>query len=491
MKKLLLAILIFTFAMPVSAMYDPNTSVSSDEASNHIMITSANDDAPRIMYWYGKVNQHFDLEKKQWSTDPDGVSGANLDKLEYCQKFYPNTVEVKEYKKEETDNWKNRGNLSQFKSTKMSYLCVQGEETIDEDNNNVEETETDQALISYIKILPEKDQALVKWISREEDSSYISYSLAPNVSPSAARNIRNNVDNSNDSVACPMDVKSCPNGTWVSRVAPDCQFAPCPNEIIETIIVKDDNLTTHHSLVLENLQPGRVYHFQIHSYAGTDNEELSKEYRFRTLLDKPLAIDNQVYQIKESADLLSRGESDPILEELKQLRNRVREQEMEIKYLNNLNEDLKKVSDKMKTALNEFITYGADENTLKLGEGERAAVIHSYKQAFEKLPSNEEELEDAIKIANGRYPSLSNDKAETKAKEEFKKIYKREADLNNEKDKAAIVVMAYGLRQKAENRNLESEKQGINTFKHIYKRTPANTQDWNIMQAITYSGATR
>ena len=63
--------------------------------------------------------------------------------------------------------------------------------------------------------------------------------------------------------------------------------------------------------------------------------------------------------------------------------------------------------------------------------------------------------------------------------------------MDNAKDNAAITVMAYGLRQKAENRSLESEKNGINTFESIYGCHPSSTEDWNIMQAITYSGATR
>ena len=63
--------------------------------------------------------------------------------------------------------------------------------------------------------------------------------------------------------------------------------------------------------------------------------------------------------------------------------------------------------------------------------------------------------------------------------------------MNNPNDNAAVTVMTYGLRQKAENRNLSSEKQGIKTFEHIYGYHPNSTEDWNIMQAITYSGATR
>jgi len=31
-------------------------------------------------------------------------------------------------------------------------------------------------------------------------------------------------------VICAMDAKKCPDGSFVSRQAPDCKFAPCPNK---------------------------------------------------------------------------------------------------------------------------------------------------------------------------------------------------------------------------------------------------------------------
>jgi len=142
-------------------------------------------------------------------------------------------------------------------------------------------------------------------------------------------------------------------------------------------------------------------------------------------------------------------------------------------------------------ALNNFITYGVDANTQKLGAGERAAVINSYKAAFNKLPETEAELADVIKIANGRWPSITNQTAENQAKAQFQKIYKRIADMNDASDNAAVTIMAYGLRQKAENRNLNSEANGIKIFDAIYGHNPASTEDWNIMQAVTYSGASR
>ncbi len=82
---------------------------------------------PRIMYWYGKVNQHVD-NTGAWQTDTDGVSGANLDKLSYCKKWYPdlNIVAIEDYKNETIDTWRAAGNTGAYNSTKMSTKCVQG-----------------------------------------------------------------------------------------------------------------------------------------------------------------------------------------------------------------------------------------------------------------------------------------------------------------------------------------------------------------------------
>ena len=201
--------------------------------------------------------------------------------------------------------------------------------------------------------------------------------------------------------------------------------------------------------------------------------------------------DSQITQISANSKKLYENNSDQILSELKLLRDTVKEQQNEIKYLKSMANDLKNVSETMKNAINDFVTYGVDSNTVKLGAGERAAVINSYKAAFDKLPQTEAELNDTIKIANGRFPSVTSNKAEQLAKEQFYKIYNRVADMNNANDAAAIKVMAYGLRQKAENRNLNSEKAGIKIFKAIYGNTPKTTEDWNTMQAITYSGATK
>ena len=196
-------------------------------------------------------------------------------------------------------------------------------------------------------------------------------------------------------------------------------------------------------------------------------------------------------KIREKAQALHTDKIDELLAEIKELRSKVREQETKIKYLEKLVEGNEKLSQKTEDRLNAFIAYGVDDNTKRLGEGERAAVLHSYKSAFSKLPESEDELNDAILIANGRWPKGRNEGAEKQAKAEFKRIYKRDPNMDNKNDNAAITVIAYGLRQRAENRNLKSEEQGIKTFKHIYGHVPQTTEEWNIMQGITYSGASQ
>lgn len=139
-------------------------------------------------------------------------------------------------------------------------------------------------------------------------------------------------------------------------------------------------------------------------------------------------------------------------------------------------------------ALTNFIIYGT-ETTEILGAGERAGVLNSYKSAFGKLPKTENEWQDAVKIANGRWPSEKSEAALNKGKKEFKKVYLREPDMNNPNDNAAVTVITYGLRPS--DRNLNSEKAGILTFKHIYGYNPSSATDWDIARAIAYSGAVR
>lgn len=145
------------------------------------------------------------------------------------------------------------------------------------------------------------------------------------------------------------------------------------------------------------------------------------------------------------------------------------------------------ISEKINNWITNFVTYGT-QTTLSLGQGERAGVVNSYKSAFDNLPESEEDLQDIIKISNGRWPSKFNPLKEKEAEKSFKKIYLRNPDRNNPNDDAAVTIMAYGLRSK---RNLDSEKAAINSFEHIFKYSPNSATDWDTVRAIAYSGAKR
>lgn len=206
---------------------------------------------------------------------------------------------------------------------------------------------------------------------------------------------------------------------------------------------------------------------------------------------KEVVKDASIEKIVETSKLLSENKLDQILAELNELRNLVREQQSEIKYLRSLLGGLGQVTEAMKEMVNNFITYGVDDNTKKLGAGERAAVLHSYKKVFGKLPDEEGEMTEVIKIANGRWPAVVNQEAEAESAKIFERIYGRQPDLTDAHEAAAIKIMTYGLRQKAQNRNLYSEGRALRTFKAVFGRLPETTADWNILQAITYSGASR
>ena len=196
----------------------------------------------------------------------------------------------------------------------------------------------------------------------------------------------------------------------------------------------------------------------------------------------------QINKILNEAKYIFNGDASSAAQNRNKQRNENEENEIHNKYVARLIKGINGLMQSNITAFTNFILYGTETADI-LGAGERAGVINSYKSAFNKLPTTESEWQDAIKIANGRWPSEKSETTENNAKKEFKKVYKREANMENPNDNAAVTVIAYGLRPDV--RNLDNEKVGIKTFKHIYGYNPSSAIDWDIARAIAYSGATR
>ena len=158
-------------------------------------------------------------------------------------------------------------------------------------------------------------------------------------------------------------------------------------------------------------------------------------------------------------------------------------------YLFIINKAKRNLSENDKFSLASYIHEGS-QTTKILGAGERTGVLNSYLSVFGRLPETEADWQDVIKIANGRWPTERNSEAELLAnKSHFVKVYLREPNMDNANDNAAVTIITYGLRPA--DRNLDSEKVAIKTFKYIYGYNPSSAIDWDITRAIAYSGASR
>jgi len=188
------------------------------------------------------------------------------------------------------------------------------------------------------------------------------------------------------------------------------------------------------------------------------------------------------------AEISAKGNVNTLLASVNKTRNMIAERAAYGRYVQSLAQGVKNLTADNINSYTNFITYGS-ESTAKLGAGERAGVLNSYKTAFGKLPVSARDWQDVINIATGRWTAERNTAAENKAKALFRTIYRREADLTNKYDDAAVNVLAYGLLPA--ERNLTSERTAIKTFKAIFKKNPATATEWNAVRAIAYSGATR
>ena len=195
----------------------------------------------------------------------------------------------------------------------------------------------------------------------------------------------------------------------------------------------------------------------------------------------------QIEQILSEAQIVNSGEVGQITTSVGASRDLALETETDEAIVKKVTEGSSPSTETNSKIIN-FVTYGTISTKI-LGAGERAGVVNSYKSAFGSLPETESDWADVIKIGNGRWPGKTSQTAEDRALINFKVVYLREPDRTNPHDDAAITVMAYGLR--SDNRNLDSEKVAIKTFKSIYGYNPEKATAWDVVRAIAYSGATR
>jgi hypothetical protein len=195
--------------------------------------------------------------------------------------------------------------------------------------------------------------------------------------------------------------------------------------------------------------------------------------------------ESELNKFSDDAIVIASGNVKSVLTNISAKRNLIGEKETAEKYTKLLITGISGLTAENIYAITNFIEYGA-KSVQKLGAGERAGVINSYKSTFGKLPTTQVEWENIIKISNNIMPSVIISVAEERAKKEFKKIFHKDADMKSSNDKTAINTMAYGLRPS--ERNMDSERTGINIFVTTYNYLPTSATDWDIVRAAAYSG---
>ncbi len=73
-----------------------------------------------------------------------------------------------------------------------------------------------------------KDKSLYRWEEEARESRRGLWASDHPIPPWEWRRGKKTVKK--DAIVCTMDAKQCPDGSWVSRKPPGCQFAPCPGE---------------------------------------------------------------------------------------------------------------------------------------------------------------------------------------------------------------------------------------------------------------------
>lgn len=136
-------------------------------------------------------------------------------------------------------------------------------------------------------------------------------------------------------------------------------------------------------------------------------------------------------------------------------------------------------------AIQNFINYGTKSN-VRLGQGERAGAVNSFREIYKHVPTNECDWQNVIKIADTKMPHDLNSGREEETLKTYKEIYGYDYDSSNLLEKIAHKVMSYGVRPQM--RDLDAEYTAAKVFYKIYGKFPTTASEWDANRALAYSG---
>lgn len=135
-------------------------------------------------------------------------------------------------------------------------------------------------------------------------------------------------------------------------------------------------------------------------------------------------------------------------------------------------------------AISNFVTYGASTETIKLGAGERRALIRDY---FETVGRADVVWDDVQRLTIGQKPvkrNLAKEQAQvTQALRLFQKMVGHAPNFQNASEDLAWNTLMYRIRF---TRDLKKEQQGILQFQALFARAPKSPADWAAVRALGY-----
>jgi hypothetical protein len=142
------------------------------------------------------------------------------------------------------------------------------------------------------------------------------------------------------------------------------------------------------------------------------------------------------------------------------------------------------LTEEQNVAITNFVTYGVSSETVKLGSGERRAVVRDY---FETVGRAEIVWEDIQRITTGQKPvnrNLGNEQAKVgRVLENFIMMTGHAPNFEDPAEDIAWNTMMYRIRFP---RDLKKEGVGIGQFQKTYRRSPSSPLEWSIVRALGY-----
>ncbi|OGL97444.1 hypothetical protein A2318_03510 [Candidatus Uhrbacteria bacterium RIFOXYB2_FULL_45_11] len=136
-------------------------------------------------------------------------------------------------------------------------------------------------------------------------------------------------------------------------------------------------------------------------------------------------------------------------------------------------------------AIANFETYGASTATVKLGAGERRALVRDY---LETVGRADFVWDDIQRLATGEKPvkrNLAKEVAQAGiALDAFKKMTGHAPNFKDKSEDIAWNTMLYRIRFP---RDLKLEQQGILEYQKIFKGTPTTPAQWAMVRALGYA----